>query len=57
MNRTADPTILWQLVNLLRNLHCLLNAPHPYPLTDPPPRETPQAAPDDWLFPELADGP
>lgn len=53
----TDPSILWQLANLLRDLQRLLNALHPYPCTDTPPTETVQAAPDDWLFPELRDCP
>lgn len=57
MIRTADPSILWQLANLLRDLQRLLNALHPYPCMDTPPTETVQAAPDDWLFPELRDCP
>jgi len=55
MNPAVDPSILWQLANLLRDLQRLLNALHCHPCKDSPPRETDQAAPDEWLFPELRD--
>lgn len=51
----TDPTIMWQLANLTRNLQRLLNALHVHPLSDPDRRENEQADPDDWLFPQLRD--
>jgi hypothetical protein len=53
MSRTEETLVMWQIVNLLRDLQCLLNRRYFDEFLELDDKESAQTCQDEWLFPKL----